>query len=66
MGIKDDFHQKSILICVDELCGRNPDNVSIHLLTSHMSAYVLLNLLKELRKMIRDEALPKNLLLFLQ
>ena len=28
MGIKDDFHQKSILICVDELCGRNPDTVS--------------------------------------
>ncbi|XP_070196149.1 phosphatidylinositol 3-kinase regulatory subunit alpha-like [Littorina saxatilis] len=25
MGIKDEFHQKSILVCVDELCGRNPD-----------------------------------------
>ncbi|XP_076440880.1 phosphatidylinositol 3-kinase regulatory subunit alpha-like isoform X2 [Babylonia areolata] len=25
MGIKDDFHRKSILVCVDELCGRNPD-----------------------------------------
>ena len=30
MGIKDEFHQKSILVCVDELCGRNPDDVSIH------------------------------------
>ncbi|XP_053394066.1 phosphatidylinositol 3-kinase regulatory subunit alpha-like isoform X1 [Mercenaria mercenaria] len=25
LGIKDDFHQKAILVCVDELCGRNPD-----------------------------------------
>lgn len=26
MGIKDDFHQKSILVCVDQLCGRDPDS----------------------------------------
>ncbi|XP_041359629.1 phosphatidylinositol 3-kinase regulatory subunit alpha-like [Gigantopelta aegis] len=26
MGIKDEFHQKSILVCIDELCGQNPDN----------------------------------------
>ncbi|KAK7479856.1 hypothetical protein BaRGS_00028936, partial [Batillaria attramentaria] len=25
MGIKDEFHQKSLLVCIDELCGRNPD-----------------------------------------
>ncbi|GFS13479.1 phosphatidylinositol 3-kinase regulatory subunit alpha [Elysia marginata] len=25
MGIKDDFHQKSILVCIDELCGQNTD-----------------------------------------
>ncbi|KAK3607153.1 hypothetical protein CHS0354_005281 [Potamilus streckersoni] len=26
MGIRDEFHQKSILVCIDELCNRNPDN----------------------------------------
>ncbi|XP_055885499.1 phosphatidylinositol 3-kinase regulatory subunit alpha-like isoform X4 [Biomphalaria glabrata] len=26
MGIKDDFHQKSILVCIDELCGQQPEN----------------------------------------
>lgn len=26
MGIKDEFHQKSLLVCIDELCGRNPDS----------------------------------------
>ncbi|CAL1540645.1 unnamed protein product [Lymnaea stagnalis] len=25
MGIKDDFHQKSILVCIDELCGQQTD-----------------------------------------
>ncbi|XP_050401628.1 phosphatidylinositol 3-kinase regulatory subunit alpha isoform X2 [Patella vulgata] len=25
MGIKDEFHQKSILVCIDELCGQNSD-----------------------------------------
>lgn len=28
MGIKDDFHEKSILVCIDELCGQQTDNVS--------------------------------------
>lgn len=23
MGVKDEFHQKAILVCVDELCQRN-------------------------------------------
>ncbi|XP_046372437.1 phosphatidylinositol 3-kinase regulatory subunit alpha-like isoform X2 [Haliotis rufescens] len=26
MGIKDEYHQKSILVCIDELCGQNSDN----------------------------------------
>ncbi|XP_029649998.1 phosphatidylinositol 3-kinase regulatory subunit alpha isoform X1 [Octopus sinensis] len=25
MGIKDEFHKKSLLVCIDELCERNPD-----------------------------------------
>ncbi|CAG5120823.1 unnamed protein product, partial [Candidula unifasciata] len=25
MGIKDDFHEKSILVCIDELCGQQTD-----------------------------------------
>lgn len=29
MGIEDDFHLKSILVCIDELCGQNPENVSL-------------------------------------
>ena len=28
MGIRDDFHQNSILVCIDELCGQNTENVS--------------------------------------
>ncbi|KAL5021938.1 hypothetical protein ScPMuIL_001093, partial [Solemya velum] len=26
MGIKDDFHQNSILVCIDELCDQSPNN----------------------------------------
>ncbi|ESP01235.1 hypothetical protein LOTGIDRAFT_157404, partial [Lottia gigantea] len=26
MGIKDEFHQKSILVCIDELCGQNTES----------------------------------------
>lgn len=25
MGIQDEFHKKSLLVCIDELCGINPD-----------------------------------------
>ena len=28
MGIKNEYHQKSILVCIDELRGMNPDEVS--------------------------------------
>ncbi|XP_035230496.1 phosphatidylinositol 3-kinase regulatory subunit alpha-like isoform X2 [Stegodyphus dumicola] len=30
MGIKDEFHQKAILVCVDDLCQRNNLNRSLH------------------------------------
>nr|QCW06539.1 phosphatidylinositol 3-kinase regulatory subunit alpha-like protein [Pinctada imbricata] len=26
LGIKDEFHQKSLLVCIDELCGNDPDS----------------------------------------
>jgi len=29
MGIRDDFHQNSILVCVDELCGQNSNNKNL-------------------------------------
>ncbi|KAG8197034.1 hypothetical protein JTE90_004303 [Oedothorax gibbosus] len=30
MGVKDEFHQKAILVCVDDLCQRNNLNRSLH------------------------------------
>ena len=33
MGIKDEFHLKSILVCVDDLCDRNPDKVFVNMYT---------------------------------
>ncbi|XP_055949573.1 phosphatidylinositol 3-kinase regulatory subunit alpha-like isoform X4 [Argiope bruennichi] len=30
MGVKDEFHQKAILVCVDDLCQRNNLNRSVH------------------------------------
>lgn len=28
LGIKDEFHQSALLVCFDELCGRDSDEVS--------------------------------------
>jgi len=31
MGIKDTFHKKSIMVAIDELCGRNPEPGQVRL-----------------------------------
>lgn len=30
LGIKDEFHKMSLMVCIDELCGRDPTIVSNH------------------------------------
>lgn len=60
MGIKDDFHQKSILVCIDELCGQQTDSVSIPLswLCCCVNLFLLLSLCRRQLGVFKNTTSP--------